>query len=570
VITLAHALRVLAAHVHTLTQRQFTAQGHPLRGAYTSPAYGIDDASAGGTADLLASSGLLVIASITHPGDTPPHIERNRLLHHMDMAADYLLRVQRPGGLIDLRSANYDSAPDTGFVVQMLCAMLQVGLPASGHDGLAAVMDKVELFVRRAVAGMVAGGFHTPNHRWVIASALAQAAHLFPDLAVQDVIRAYLAEGFDVDSEGAYLERSSGVYDAVSNRSLLLLADFWPQIRAQAQAAARANLDFNLHLLHADATTETGLSRRQDHGLRPVPTGLIACYLLASVGTPTPGFLQAACYLWQKVPDQPDFWTTYVLLRHGDTGEIQPALPDHYLRFFPVNQLWRVRRGQLSASVFGGTTRLMTLVYGAAALTSLRISQSYFGAGRFTGDELSAEGDGITLHSRGDHIARRPGYDLPLSQPVAPQAWDASRDQRPFRPVPPARSVLSITAVEHGFDLHFRTLDGLDDVTGQIALDFPAGGIWETSDTAFHTQPGQVIFLRRGYGRMRFGDDWIGIGPGTDAHRTWHMRDAEPVAADQVRVLLPFLTPFDHRLRLRVASGLHIIHQYGSSDSNGS
>ncbi|MEZ4559903.1 MAG: hypothetical protein R2854_26260 [Caldilineaceae bacterium] len=34
------------------------------------------------------------------------------------------------------------------------------------------------------------GGFHTPNHRWVMAPALVQANAAFPDLDVADVVNA--------------------------------------------------------------------------------------------------------------------------------------------------------------------------------------------------------------------------------------------------------------------------------------------------------------------------------------------------------------------------------------------
>ena len=57
------------------------------------------------------------------------------------------------------------------------------------------LLDKIEQFIRRAVPGMMDGGFHTPNHRWVIAAALSQAARLFPDLDVRRAVDVYLAEG---------------------------------------------------------------------------------------------------------------------------------------------------------------------------------------------------------------------------------------------------------------------------------------------------------------------------------------------------------------------------------------
>jgi hypothetical protein len=90
----------------------------------------------------------------------------------------------------------------------------------------------------------------------------------------------------------------------------------------------------------------------------------------------------------------------------------------------------------------------------------------------------------------------------------------------------------------------------------QIALDFPAGGYWETEDSALQTQAGQMIFLKKGYGYLRFDDDVIRIGVGADGHRFYAMRHAEPVPSDQMRILITFITPVDHQFSLRLASGL--------------
>ena len=105
---------------------------------------------------------------------------------------------------------------------------------------------------------------------------------------------------------------------------------------------------------------------------------------------------------------------------------------------------------------------------------------------------------------------------------------------------------------EEGLELCYQTLDNYPGVTAQLALDFAPGGIWETEDTAVQPQAGQVLFLKRGYGTMRYGNDVIRVGPGAFAHRTWEMRDAE-TAPDCVRVLLTFHTPVDHRFSLHVA-----------------
>src|SRR5262249_45377438 len=87
-------------------------------------------------------------------------------------------------------------------------------------------------------------------------------------------------------------------------------------------------------------------------------------------------------------------------------------------------------------------------------------------------------------------------------------------------------------------------------VPAQIAFDFPAGGVWETDDLCLKPEAGQVLFLKRGGGTMRYGNDVIALEPGADAHRTWIMRDTE-TAPDHVRVLFTFRTPTEHAFCIR-------------------
>jgi hypothetical protein len=190
----------------------------------------------------------------------------------------------------------------------------------------------------------------------------------------------------------------------------------------------------------------------------------------------------------------------------------------------------------------------------------LKISQTYFGVGRFVADALEVAGESVRLRSEGRSNPRRPAYELPLGRPVPPEAWEASMGERQLRPIPPCTSELIVRETAGGLDLRYRTLDGLDRVTAQAAFDFPPGGVWETDDTCFEPRAGQVIFLRGGAGAMRYGSDVIQIGPGADAHQTWHMRHAEE-APGHVRILLTFLTPVDHTIHLRVGKVLESSEQ---------
>jgi hypothetical protein len=554
-LTLGSVLPSLARHIRAAFALQIFDPQHPDFGGIVYPEWGL--AAAGNTTSFVASCGFLYLAHIGsqhHALDIDPA----ELLARASLAADYLLRVQRPSGLIDLRDCNYDSSPDTGFSVQMLCALIELGRPmAPLESGLAALLDQVEQFIRRAVPGISAGGFHTPNHRWVIASALAQAGRLFSDLDVKSAIEDYLAEGFDLDVEGAYNERSSGIYDAVSDRSLLLIADNWDC--PAARPTVKANLELNLHLLHADGTTETGLSHRQDYGTTVVPLTLASCYLHSAAIESNPVFVAAAQMLWEntRAPNLGELnWLAYVLLKFGDPTPSSAPLPHDYSRWFPHNGLWRVRRGLLSASFFRGGTRLLTLRFGQAELASVKISANYFGTacGWFIGDSLEVRDNVGAFRSEGLGRPRRPGYELPLGRPVPPERYDAMLPERSLRRLPPLTSALTAQEVQDGFDLRYQTLDGLDRVVAQIAFDFAPGGVWETNDACFKPQAGQVVFLKRGHGLMRYGNDVIQIGPGGDAHRIWAMRDAEP-APHHARVLMTLVSPIDHRFSILVWHG---------------
>ncbi|MEZ4559902.1 MAG: hypothetical protein R2854_26255 [Caldilineaceae bacterium] len=196
-------------------------------------------------------------------------------------------------------------------------------------------------------------------------------------------------------------------------------------------------------------------------------------------------------------------WTKLRLLRYGDPPlvdvEAAAKLPDDYARFFPVNRIWRVRRGLLSASFYGDTTRLLTLTMGRAELASLKISQTYFGqyTGRFIGQEFTLDDGALTMP---------PGRPQPAASATNCR-WGGSGQRRPAahharaalrrlpHPLTELRGTGAGDAAGHGFDLHLRTLDGTTGVTLQIALTSP-GGIWEIWPPT-PTAPGQVIFCRK-------------------------------------------------------------------------
>ncbi|MFN8445345.1 MAG: hypothetical protein U0175_31440 [Caldilineaceae bacterium] len=562
-LTLRNVLSLITTFVAGQRMWQIDLPDHPHHGAIYNQDWGTAEPKV--TGKFLINCGYLAL------NDALPD---THLLEQAALAADYLLRSRRPSGLIDLISVNIDSGPDTAFTVQELCTILELARQrVVQHPAWEVFIQKVTQFVRQSVSAMASGGFHTPNHRWVIVGALTQAHRLFPDLEVQEAVERYLAEGIDIDAEGLFIERSIGVYDAVNDRSLLLIHENWDC--PAALPAVQRNLETDLHLLHADGSAETGLSRRQDYGTRQVALGLVPYLLWHHHFQADSRFLQAAHWLWQqamldrKTPSVDHethiHWLAYVLMKYGDSSALpqeskltatENGIPDNFVRHLPINGIHRVRRGLRCATFFRDTTRILTLSHGQAELSSLKISQTYFGQyiGRFVGNQMTLEGNQLILRSEGRSNPRRPAYELPLGRPVLPDQWQSTMSERELRWLPHAVNTLTVGEVESGFDLRLQTLEGADQVALQIALDFPPGGIWETADTRTMPQAGQVIFLKQGVGTMRFGPDVIELSPGHLTHGMWQMREAES-APDHVRVLLTFFTPVDFTLSLRSYSG---------------
>ncbi len=555
-LTLAEALGGLGHQAARSMARQQTTPGSFDTGAIVRADWGVDDP--GGTAGLVALSLWTHLMRRQHPTLAGREPDDAALVQRSLLALDYLERVQRSSGLTDLRDCNYDSSPDAGFILQAILPPLRLArkTPLPGDDW-AEVVTRLTGFARKMTEGARTGGFHTPNHRWVIAAALHLAEDLFPEIPVAPTIAAYLAEGVDIDTDGFYIERSAGVYDAICARSLYLLADR-PEYSAELCRAVARNLEANTYLLNADGTVETGLSRRQDAGTAPLAANLAVPYLMGHFRTgdahpQSKRFLGLAQLLWDLTPaNSRDYYgMSQVLLAQGEPegsgggGDLSPLLPA-CVKHFPKNGLWRLRRGPLSVSVFRDQPRLLNFRQGAAFLASVSIHQSYFGVGQFLGDRMEGEGERVRLVSSGLRNPYRPGYEQPLGRPVSPERWQEVRAEREIRRVPPAASELTIEPMTDGLTLRFRTEDGLDRVTTQVAFDFPAGGVWETDDTCFEPQAGQTIFLKKGYAAMRYGNDAIRIGPGANAHYMTRMRDAVPVAPGLVRVLMTFVTPVDH------------------------
>jgi hypothetical protein len=332
---------------------------------------------------------------------------------------------------------------------RLLVALDDSDLLDTASDAVAASVSTARRFMARAANAVRTGGVHTPNHRWVVCSALAYAYRLFDEPAFLRRIDEWISEGIDIDEDGQYAERSAGIYSAVSSEALLSVALLAG--RPELLDPVRRNLEATLLLTQPDGRIETVASRRQDQYDTTctwvryfIPYRVLAALdenghfagaandllrIALSSGVPSPSVESLlGVAMW--------------FAAHPEARLPMPrplpaidALPTS--RLFHAARLYRLRSPASSLSVFGGRDRptngivghdtsgrstnptVLTFTYKTISIRGLRVLPRFFGTG-YLRPTLAPGGDWETG-----------GTDVPLvlrevrsvayAQPLAPR-----------------------------------------------------------------------------------------------------------------------------------------------------
>ncbi len=510
--------------------------------------------------------------------ESPYHRDPS-LIPQMESAARVFVEAQHPDGTLDAAN-NLASPPDTAFVVEGLAACLGV-LRRVDEEALAPTRQLLEQFLRRAGEALVTGGVHTPNHRWVVCAALARINALFPSARYVARIDDWLDEGIYIDADGQFAERSPN-YARVTVNALITMARLLR--RPELLEPARRNLDATLYLLHPDGELETVASRRQD---QTRPLRMANFYLL---------------YRYMAILDRNPTYAAVVRLIESQPGEgliegqnpaiyfleepllRQPlppggSIPSDYARIFAGSGLARIRRGNLSASIYGGSDwplgvasglasnpTFFTFRNGRAALLSVRMGGQFFSLGAFRSQGLKVAGGEYLLEQRLEvpyyqplpkHL-RNPRGDYPPTPARDGRFW--SKMDFPHRPV--SNIVIldqKVRVVERrgGFDLHI-SVTGPERVPYTVELAFAAGGEFEGPLRELLLPDGaRVLLLKTGHGRYRVGADCIEFGPGRYEHERLDLSGHTYIAhgarlrPSGIPVYITGFTPFEHVLTIR-------------------
>lgn len=490
-------------------------------------------------------------------------------------------RQNRDGSFdAEFAAGNPQSPPDGAFVVRHL-ALAQALLRAGNQTAMRAARERLDAVLERSALSLRTGGVHTPNHRWVICSALSFLQVLQPADANVARIDEWLGEGIDQDPDGQFSERSS-IYSAVTSEALLDLA---VNLRRPALLEpVRRNLEHTLLLADADGELEVVASRRQDQQGRE-PRRLYAYYLplrYLAVTQSNAGFASAVQRMESdeltRLTEQLPEWMVWAELRRPLPA---PKAPDEsFAAFFPHSGLARIRRGPISASVFGGSDwaqvrdissglatnpTFFRFRKGAAVLDSVRLTNGFFNLGYFR-----SEGVEVLPNEAGYRLwqTQRAAYyqPLPPEHRRADGQYALANDGRfyskmdfPHRPRDERELRTEILIKERPeksgeFDLEF-TIAGPDGIGVILELAFRPGGTLRGAEP----RPGETdtYFLKSGPGAYQVGQDTIEFGPGSSGPTRVSMAGEVyswlngQLRTEPVRVYVTGVTPFKHTLRIR-------------------
>ena len=508
---------------------------------------------------------LALVTAYTEPGSA--HCGSAVLPAAMAACVARLEHLQGPTGLFD--GTNLSSPPDSAFTINDACMALEIldthasgtATPETGASGggsagvgLADVRRRLRAVVERITDALVAGGVHTPNHRWELCAALARIHSLQeregrPRPEIQARIGQWLAEGIDQLPDGMYSERSPLYATAVTNPSLLAIADHAG--RPELLEHVRLNLAAFLPWFNPDGSTESLFSRRQDQWFTFDAEAFQLLYRRLANQDGRDDFAAAAAWLRQFPLLEPakalartrlDPWLAAELPLTAGPGEsgggLPPAMtPGHAeLRSCGIH---RFHGSGNAVTVYGGCDGLVPGVvsglssnptflrfgHGAAVLSDVRLSRSFFDLGPFRSQETARNGSTVSLSETVEA-----NFYLPLPPEKHQQdgiyalehegRFSASMDFS-GRPAVVHRLTTDVTVrtAAPGADVEIG-FDGAD-TSFALELTFRPGGVLDGVEPL--AGPG-TFQLTGGTGRYSVGGDVIEFGPGTP-----HDADTPPV-----------------------------------------
>jgi hypothetical protein len=518
-------------------------------------------------------SGFLLSVSAAYCSAESDYYHSRDLITPMLAVTMELKNRQNPNGTFDF--GNLQSPPDSGFMVEQFFRVQALLIKDASSETVTLREGLKEVMLNTAEA-LITGGVHTPNHRWAICAALAGVHSIYPDERYVNRIDDWLGEGIGQDSDGQHPERSPNYDSAVNNPSLLDVSIYLN--RPELLEPVRRNLEMTLFLLEPNGEVDTIASRRQDAGRVFMIYRYYLPFRFMAILDKNPRFAEVARFIEANAMPQLGTHLADFMLHDTLQNELPQSgsLSENYSKHLRNSHLVRIRRGNKSAAIYGGTDwhlghgvwsglshnpTFFKMRKGDAILDSVRMAPAFFSTGYF-------RSTGLEVNENSCHLTeeRQTPYHQPLPQQFRKDDgfYKMSPDGRFFsmmdfenRPKDYIQLKTDVIIRElnnsGAFELEI-TAEKTPNVAYTIELCFRKGG--ELSGVIPQENDPDGYFLKEGTGRYTVGNDMIEFGPG----KMEHGRPPRPneqysvhngtIRAAGYRVLITLVSPFQYTLRL--------------------
>lgn len=530
-------------------KHQVKNQGSQDYGSFYDPELGLSNPGE-------ATNGLMMLISLYLNKDSSYYCDKS-LINSIDLALDYLERVQRVDGTIDLVTTNFFSGPDTGFALHSLAISYKLLDKLGNNETPDQWKKKFFQLIKKTGYGIINGGFHTPNHRWVNAAALMMAYSIVQKDEFKEIACRYLAEGIDCDQNGEYTERSSGIYNATNNDSLIKIAE--ETGRCELLEFVERNLNMMFYYLEPDGTVFTGNSLRQDKGeakkFYPLPYYHLYLYMAWKKGYGQ--YMKMANYIienvekWGIAPDKNLLARyLYIFMLNPELrnlkGLSEAALPVNYDKFFEKSGVVRVRKGDYSYTILQENSSFLFFQLGELRL-NLKIAASFFSVAQFKAEELQKTEDGYSMS-----FTAQGSYKLPFENPpVTSDWWEMDHSQRDVVNHLELKIIIRLTNLTEGIKLQVMT-EGCDRVPFKVEFAVTPRSVIEGESFILEGQAGDSLVAKKGKLIIKKGLDSVEIGPAFGKHNfATRMRGSEPASNQHYTIYFTDFTNLDREIIIK-------------------
>ena len=417
------------------------------------------------------------------------------LLERAILAARHTVKRLNDDGTMDLMETNFHDPTMNGFSVHVIGPVFKLLLRDTQHTAIEDETSTViEEFMRRSGDGMVNGGFHTPNHRWVVSAALSYCYNTLHDEKYLNHIKKFLDnEGIDCDENGEFTERSAATYTILCQRVLIMMAEElnMPELLDHVARSLRMTYTF----IEPDKTLNTLNSTRQDFGKSPNYNGYYESFLKMAIITGDPEFAWMADTIRANGGSCDMTWFLLNPDAEGKQEGIETKEPNfNYEKLYEESGILRQRIDDATLTLIKSRPLFAKLHFKNVPVL-MRFAGSFFARGQFAPQTLEKTDDGYRLTYR-----RQCGYVGPFSEKQKSNLWkDMDYGKRPKLGMQYYDVAFNFKLIdgELKIDLDACTADGTcPNIPCKLEFMFPAGGVFENESSMLVTRNGDYVFQK--------------------------------------------------------------------------